>query len=272
MASASPPTAACGRLLPWWWRPDTAICRSFLPPAAGCRRRSFRSWPADYRRPEQLPAGGVLIVGASSTGVQLADEIQRSGRQVTLAVGRHTRLPRRYRGRDILWWLDRLGVLTQGADAVHGYRAFAAPALPPVGGQARSLIARSGGAARSRASGWWAGSATSAAIASVLPTISSPRPPRRTSRWPRSSTRIDRFIATTGVAAAPREPFTPTWPLAADAPDTPRSEGRAHRDGDLGNRLSARVSVAACAGSRCSGEISAQRRDHAGEPGSTCSA
>ena len=50
----------------------------------------------DYRRPEQLPEGGVLVVGASSTGVQLADEIQRSGRQVTLAVGRHTRLPRRH--------------------------------------------------------------------------------------------------------------------------------------------------------------------------------
>ena len=57
----------------------------------------------DYRRPDQLPEGGVLVVGASSTGVQLADEIQRSGRQVTLAVGRHTRVPRLYRGGDILW-------------------------------------------------------------------------------------------------------------------------------------------------------------------------
>jgi putative flavoprotein involved in K+ transport len=72
----------------------------------------------DYRRPEQLPAGGVLVVGASATGVQLADEIQRSGRQVTLAVGRHTRLPRLHRGRDILWWLDRLGVLSQSANDV----------------------------------------------------------------------------------------------------------------------------------------------------------
>ena len=71
-----------------------------------------------YRNPEQLPKGGVLIVGASSTGVQLAEEIQRSGRPVTLSVGRHTRLPRRYRGRDILWWMDRVGILEERAEDV----------------------------------------------------------------------------------------------------------------------------------------------------------
>jgi len=58
-------------------------------------------------------AGGVLVVGASSSGVQLADELARSGRDVTLAVGRHIRLPRRYRDRDIMWWLDRTGILTK---------------------------------------------------------------------------------------------------------------------------------------------------------------
>src|SRR5262249_10595197 len=66
--------------------------------------------PAQYRNPQQLPPGGVLVVGASATGVQLADEIHASGRRVTLAVGRHQRLPRTYRGRDILWWLDAMGV------------------------------------------------------------------------------------------------------------------------------------------------------------------
>ena len=71
-----------------------------------------------YKRPDELPAAGVLVVGASATGVQLADEIQASGRPVTLAVGRHTRLPRLYRGRDILWWLDALGVLDERADEV----------------------------------------------------------------------------------------------------------------------------------------------------------
>jgi putative flavoprotein involved in K+ transport len=75
--------------------------------------------PTVYRRPDQLPPGGVLIVGASATGIQLAEEIQQSGRQVTLAVGRHTRLPRRYRGKDILWWLDRMGILGESIDAVY---------------------------------------------------------------------------------------------------------------------------------------------------------
>jgi putative flavoprotein involved in K+ transport len=69
--------------------------------------------PFDYRSPSQLAGGGVLIVGASATGVQLADEIHRSGRPVTLAVGEHVRLPRRYRGRDVLWWMDRSGVWDQ---------------------------------------------------------------------------------------------------------------------------------------------------------------
>ena len=70
--------------------------------------------PFQYRNPDQLEPGGVLVVGASATGVQLADEIQRSGRSVTLAVGEHIRMPRRYRGRDILWWMDAAGVLDQG--------------------------------------------------------------------------------------------------------------------------------------------------------------
>jgi putative flavoprotein involved in K+ transport len=70
--------------------------------------------PMQYRNPEQLDEGGVLIVGASATGVQLAMEIQASGRQVTLCVGEHVRVPRVYRGRDIQWWMDRSGALTTG--------------------------------------------------------------------------------------------------------------------------------------------------------------
>lgn len=65
----------------------------------------------DYRRPEQLQQGGVLVVGASATGTQIADEVHRSGRPVTLSVGEHVRVPRVYRGRDIMWWMDRCGVL-----------------------------------------------------------------------------------------------------------------------------------------------------------------
>jgi putative flavoprotein involved in K+ transport len=64
-----------------------------------------------YRNPERLDSGGVMIVGASATGVQLAMEIQASGRQVTLCAGEHVRVPRMYRGRDIQWWMDKAGIL-----------------------------------------------------------------------------------------------------------------------------------------------------------------
>jgi putative flavoprotein involved in K+ transport len=74
--------------------------------------------PMDYRNPAQLPEGGVLVVGASATGVQLADEIHRSGRPVTLSVGEHVRLPRTYRGRDVLWWMDASGVWNQRYDEI----------------------------------------------------------------------------------------------------------------------------------------------------------
>ncbi len=72
----------------------------------------------DYHNPDRLPRGGVLIVGASATGVQLADEIQRSGRPVTLSVGEHVRLPRSYRGRDVLWWMEHSGVWSQRYDEI----------------------------------------------------------------------------------------------------------------------------------------------------------
>lgn len=72
----------------------------------------------DYRNPDRLPPGGVLVVGASATGVQLADEIRRSGRSVTLAVGEHVRLPRNYRGRDVLWWMESSGVWSQRYDEI----------------------------------------------------------------------------------------------------------------------------------------------------------
>jgi len=72
----------------------------------------------EYRNPKQLPDGGVLVVGASATGVQLADEIHRAGHRVTLSVGEHVRLPRTYRGRDVLWWMERSGVWNQRYDEI----------------------------------------------------------------------------------------------------------------------------------------------------------
>ena len=69
-----------------------------------------------YRNPDSLPAGGVLIVGASASGVQLADELALAGRDVVLAVGSHSRVPRSYRGMDILWWLEQIGALDRTID------------------------------------------------------------------------------------------------------------------------------------------------------------
>jgi putative flavoprotein involved in K+ transport len=78
--------------------------------------------PMQYRNPEQLAQGGVLVVGASATGVQIADEIQRSGRPVIVAVGEHIRAPRTYRGRDIQWWMDAAGILDHRYDEIEDLR------------------------------------------------------------------------------------------------------------------------------------------------------
>ncbi|TGQ29053.1 NAD(P)/FAD-dependent oxidoreductase [Mesorhizobium sp. M00.F.Ca.ET.216.01.1.1] len=71
---------------------------------------------SQYRSPDELAAGGVLVVGASSSGVQIADELRRSGRRVILSVGKHTRLPRIWRDKDIFWWLYQMGFMSQQLD------------------------------------------------------------------------------------------------------------------------------------------------------------
>jgi putative flavoprotein involved in K+ transport len=89
----------------------------FVPKASlGLSSRIHQLVPSSYKNSEQLPNGGVLVVGASATGIQLAQELHDSGRPVTLAVGRHTRMPRRYRGRDIAWWLEASGILEERAN------------------------------------------------------------------------------------------------------------------------------------------------------------
>ena len=85
--------------------------------AAGLSPEIQQIVPSDYRNPRQLPPGNVLVVGGSATGVQIAEELIHDGRSVTVAVGSHVRLPRRYRGKDILHWMVAMG-------------AFAAPAVP----------------------------------------------------------------------------------------------------------------------------------------------
>jgi putative flavoprotein involved in K+ transport len=97
--------------------------------------------PLAYRNPAQLPDGGVLVVGASATGVQLADEIHQSGRRVTLSVGEHVRLPRVYRGRDVLWWMDASGVWNQRYDEVDDLiRARRLPSPQLVGTPERATL------------------------------------------------------------------------------------------------------------------------------------
>ncbi len=91
--------------------------------------------PLTYKNPTSLPDGGVLVVGASSSGLQIASELRRAGRDVVLAVGRHTRLPRRYRGSDVLRWLDRLGTFDRTLDDLPPERARSEPSLQLVGGE-----------------------------------------------------------------------------------------------------------------------------------------
>jgi putative flavoprotein involved in K+ transport len=95
----------------------------------------------DYGNAERLPRGGVLVVGASATGVQLADEIHRSGRRVTLAVGEHVRLPRTYRGQDVLWWMERSGVWSQRYDEIDDLeRARGLPSPQLIGAPERTTL------------------------------------------------------------------------------------------------------------------------------------
>jgi putative flavoprotein involved in K+ transport len=94
-----------------------------------------------YRNPDQLPTGGVLVVGASATGIQLADEIHRSGRPVTVAVGGHVRAPRVYRGRDIHRWMDDVGLMDERYDEVDDIvRVRRLPSLQIVGTPARTTL------------------------------------------------------------------------------------------------------------------------------------
>jgi putative flavoprotein involved in K+ transport len=84
--------------------------RPVIPPIAPKDERITQIHSAQYFNPQQLPEGGVLVVGAGSSGVQIADELQRAGKQVYLSVGQHDRPPRAYRNRDFCWWLGVLGL------------------------------------------------------------------------------------------------------------------------------------------------------------------
>jgi putative flavoprotein involved in K+ transport len=187
----------------------------YVPPLA--RRLSPRIVqiaPTQYRNSTQLPPGGVLVVGASATGVQLADEIRATGRSVTLAVGRHLRLPRTYRGRDIMWWLDAMGVFDETTTDVFDVRTSRKqPSLQLAGrSDVRSpdvntlqqhgvrVLGRLRGAERERVFLDDDLIATTAASDVKLAEL---------------LLRIDAFIAKAGLdGVAPPEPFEPTWTSA----------------------------------------------------------
>src|SRR5262249_10490704 len=108
---------------------------NLVPPSITCLTAQ------QYRNPAQLADGGVLIAGASASGTQIACEIQRSGRPVTLAVGEHIRAPRVYRGRDLEWWMDAAGVLDERYDELDDIaRARKVPSLQLAGTPDRSTL------------------------------------------------------------------------------------------------------------------------------------
>ena len=193
----------------------------FVPPvAAGLPGDVVQLVPSRYRRASQLPPGGVLVVGASASGVQLADEIHASGRPVTLAVGRHNRLPRSYRGRDIVWWLDAMGVFDETEDGVFDLAlARSQPSLQLVGRPDRATLDLPALERRGvRLAGRLVaieGARVRFADDLVAHTAAAD------ARLARLVQRIDNFAARGGLdgEVGPREPFTPfLWP--APAPTT----------------------------------------------------
>jgi putative flavoprotein involved in K+ transport len=178
-------------------------------------RRVAQVVPTMYRNPGELRTGGVLVVGASATGIQFADEIRASGRPVTLAVGRHLRLPRRYRGRDIMWWLDAMGSFDETIDDVFDVRVSRSqPSLQLIGRtDASSLDLESLTERGVRAVGRLVdvdGDRVQCADDLIATTSASDL------KLAELLQRIDRFIHQTATTATPAEPFKPTWTLARD--------------------------------------------------------
>jgi putative flavoprotein involved in K+ transport len=110
--------------------------------AVGLPARVASLTPLQYRNPAVLPDGGVMVVGASASGIQLAREIRAAGRRVVLCVGEHVRMPRSYRWRDIQWWMDVIGAMDVRYDTMIEdiERARRLPSLQLVGTPERVTV------------------------------------------------------------------------------------------------------------------------------------
>lgn len=165
--------------------------------------------PHDYRNAGQLQDGGVLVVGASATGLQLAAEIKGSGREVTLAAGEHVRMPRVYRGKDIQYWMDAVGLLDERYDRIDDIgRARRVPSPQLAGSRERSLLdlnalAELGVRVTGRLAGVRGNKALfSGSIRNVCKLADL--------KMNRLLDTIDHWIAGSGHAAEPAERFAPT--------------------------------------------------------------
>jgi putative flavoprotein involved in K+ transport len=121
----------------------TGACSTSHVPAIATAlpARIHQITPIAYRNPASIADGRVLVVGASASGIQIADELLRSGREVVVAVGDHVRLPRTYRGMDIHWWMDTIGLLDERYDEVEDIvRARRLPSLQLVGTPERRTL------------------------------------------------------------------------------------------------------------------------------------
>jgi putative flavoprotein involved in K+ transport len=194
------------------WRADNVVIATgdcdvpHVPAAANAAPPWIHQLPATrYRRPEALPRGGVLVVGAGPSGQQIAAELAGSGRPVVLAAGRHARMPRRYRGRDVFAWLQAVGQLDVHADDVRDLAAARrAPSFPVSGargGHSLGLdrVAGQGAVVTGRLLGF-AGS--HALFASDLPRHVT----EAEARMRRALAKIDAHIERCGVEAGPADP------------------------------------------------------------------
>ena len=103
-------------------------------PAGALPPRVTQVHSSAYRNPSRLPAGAVLVVGSGASGCQIVEDLLAAGRRVFLSVGRHRRFPRRYRGRDMFWWMERMGALDQTLEERPEARERPNPLVTGVGG------------------------------------------------------------------------------------------------------------------------------------------